>query len=155
MKERLITFTRNDKNVERVNQKSLIVFIIWAIIVMLFSNNIDAKDATFVDIIIAILLDSSLLIGITWVEVINVLSKRMAEIIEKNLIIKIVLANENAVEVMILVISMMILHFIMCVCLPGISINAFIFLVGIAIILLFTAIVAKNVSQYFEKKLNS
>lgn len=154
MKERLIRYTRSAKNVERERHKCIVAFIIWGIICMCFSNNITGKYPNIVDVSIAILLDVSFFTILIWLGTINTLAKKTANLIRENSIIKILLANENAVEIVILVIAVLVVHFIMCVCLPvGASINIFTFFIGAVIILCLDAIVSNKVSQYFEKKL--
>lgn len=154
MKERLITFTRSDKNVEDTNQKCMAAFLILGIIVMFFSKNIVGKNPNIIDTIIAILLDSIFLITLTWMGMINTLSKKKSQVIRDNSIIKILLANGRVIEIAIVVISMMVVHFYMCIYSPaGTSINVLAFLIGSIIIVCFDTIVSSIVSQYFEKKL--
>lgn len=154
MKERLIRYTRDDKNVEKEKHRCIVAFLIWSIICMCFSNNITGKYPNIVDVSIAILLDVSFFTILIWLGTINILAKKTAEFIRRNSIIKILMANETAVEILILATSVLVVHFIMCVCLPvGASINILTFLISAVMILCFDAIVSSKVSQYFERKL--
>jgi len=154
MKERLITFTRSNKNVEDTNQKCMVAFLILGIIMMFFSKNIVGKNPNIIDTTIAILLYTIFLLTLTWMGMINTLSKKKSQAIRDNSTLKILLANQRVIEIAIVVISMIVVHFYMCICSPaGTSIHVLAFLIGSIIIVCFDTIVSSMVSQYFEKKL--
>lgn len=154
MKENLIHFTRNEKNVVAANQRATIGFIIWFIITMVFSDSITGKDPNLLDIIIVLLLDSVFCIAFLFIGTINTFVHKSPSTIRNNKTTHILLSSRTMIEVGIFLITILVLNFVICVCLPPpITINIFSFMIGAIILIILSSFISYRVSMHFEMKL--
>jgi len=146
MKERLITFTRSNKNGKILRSISFTILLIWLLIFFIL-NILQEQNVIVITNTIKVVFCILWIIQCIFYQFIEVLFKENDTIIRKNRLVIIFLSNYKAIETINTII------FLACILALRIKSNLFFTLCIVIAFLTINSIVSTKISEYFKSKL--